>query len=229
MAPLGASKAIGTSPASSSTSDSAYQTSLFLFGLWNTPTPLLFLAAASIVALRLFLLPKIAPGKILPATEEQIREVEAFLHDEAARRRSIGMAIIYAHGLERLDGYVEAFCGLPRFINYSSTRLKARVRDLSETHRALCQFRCIHRYIRSAYSLCIESRHCLREVQAIRDELHEEVTTCSSRFLRACGNNSLRYGLLITLESNRGGLASCTRTCHNHFAQITMSEPWRLQ
>ncbi|KAF9005859.1 hypothetical protein BDZ89DRAFT_1079841 [Hymenopellis radicata] len=137
----------------SSAGDSVYQTSLFLFGLWNTSSPFLFLGAASIVVLHLFLLPKIWPGKILPVTEDRIREVEAFLHDESARRRSTGMAIIYAQGLERLDG------------------LKARVGDLSEKHRTLC----LHRYIRFAYGLCVESRRCLRDVQMIRDDLNEEI------------------------------------------------------
>ncbi|KAJ6571867.1 hypothetical protein B0H19DRAFT_1255797 [Mycena capillaripes] len=128
-----------------------------LLGLMGNTVLALIFAIVSILIywLHLRFIRAFWPGQILPFTLARIEAMEARLHDEAARRRTMEMYNLSTYGLRALA-------------------------VLKGIHDGVAKDHCAHlhsplSYIRVALSLCRRARQCKHDVEALCRELDAKI------------------------------------------------------
>ncbi|KAJ7491917.1 hypothetical protein FB451DRAFT_1388368 [Mycena latifolia] len=128
-----------------------------VLGLMGKPLLALLFSIVALLAywVHLVLIRAVWPGRILQDTLTRIKAMRARLHDEAARRRTVGMYHLSTDGLR---GLVE---------------LEREVRDTIAAHRA--HLNAPLSYACGVFSLCKRVRRCRRDVDALCQELMAKI------------------------------------------------------
>ncbi len=92
----------------SSNQEALIEACLYALGLLNSPSPTLSFFIAATACVHIGLVPRLWPGKVLPATLDNIEAAKARLHEEAAHRKTVAMYDICIRGIASLEVYVVA-------------------------------------------------------------------------------------------------------------------------